>query len=192
MFLGLNYKHRDTVVIDVVDDTVMGRNVARIGHIVSTYKRFGVTQACAGMLHDVHQNLRCLLEELRVGLLPLAQRPVGILGILNRVNHKLLKYRCISSGVLHLMVSPLAYSRRALLIERRMAGVMVLSSLRVTVRTDDMPRIIFSALRMSATTASDSSVTIIWDVCGNVIDAIILTLFILFCGQLFFCSLLQK
>jgi hypothetical protein len=47
-------------------------------------------------------------------------------------------------------------------------------------------------LRMSATTASDSSVTIIWDVCGNVIDAIILTLFILFCGQLFFCSLLQK
>ena len=43
------------------------------------------------MLHDVHQNLRRLLEEVRVRLLPLAQRTVGLLGIFNRVNHRLSK-----------------------------------------------------------------------------------------------------
>ena len=56
-----------------------------------------------------------------------------------------------------------------------MAGVMVWSSLMVAVRTEAMPRIIFSARLMSATSALSSSVTIIWDVCGNVIVAMINT-----------------
>jgi hypothetical protein len=59
------------------------------------------------------------------------------------------------------MVSPLAYSRRALLIERRMAGVIVLSSLRVATRTEAMPRISFKAFLMSAMSALSSSVIII-------------------------------
>jgi len=56
-----------------------------------------------------------------------------------------------------------------------MAGVLVWSSLMVAVRTEAMPRIIFSARLMSATSALSSSVTIIWDVCGNVIVAMINT-----------------
>ena len=35
MFLCLNHKHGDTVVVDVVDDTVVGSDVARVGHRLS-------------------------------------------------------------------------------------------------------------------------------------------------------------
>ena len=31
VFLGLNYEHGNTVVIDVVDDAVVGSDVARVG-----------------------------------------------------------------------------------------------------------------------------------------------------------------
>ena len=72
MFFGFNHKHCNAVVIDVVDDAVMGSDVARIGHVIATDKCFRMTQACAGMLHDVHQNLCRLLEKARVLLLPLA------------------------------------------------------------------------------------------------------------------------
>lgn len=62
-----------------------------------------------------------------------------------------------------MMVSPFSYSRRALLIERRMAGVIVLSSLMLATRTDATPRISFNARLMSSTSALSSSVIIICD-----------------------------
>ena len=46
MFLGLNYKHRDAVVVDVVYDAVVGCDVTRIGHIATSDKRFGVADLC--------------------------------------------------------------------------------------------------------------------------------------------------
>jgi hypothetical protein len=57
-------------------------------------------------------------------------------------------------------------------MERRMAGVIVWSSLMVAVRTEAMPRIIFSARLMSATSALSSSVIIIWGELGMVVAII--------------------
>ena len=41
MFLCLHYKHRNVFIIDIVYDTVMGCNVTRVGHVVSTYESLG-------------------------------------------------------------------------------------------------------------------------------------------------------
>lgn len=82
VFLGLKHKHCDAFV---------GSDVACIGYVISTDEGFWMAQACARMLHDVHQNFRRLLDKLWIGFLPLAQRPVGLLGILNRVVHRLSK-----------------------------------------------------------------------------------------------------
>ena len=91
VFLGLDYQYRDALIIDVVDDAIVRSDVSRIGHVVASDECLGMPQASAGMLHDVHQNLRSLLEEVRVRLLPLAQRPVSLLGVINRVGHRLSK-----------------------------------------------------------------------------------------------------
>ena len=103
MFLGLNYQHGNMLVINIVDDAVIG----------------------------------CDLP------------------------HRLSKYCCISSGVRHEMVSPLAYSLRALLIFRDKAGEIWLSVLTLAVCTEATPRISLKAFLRSATIASGSSVTII-------------------------------
>jgi len=68
-----------------------GLNGAACAMIASSRLSLGMAEAGAGMLHDVEQNLRRLLEELRVRLLPLAQRAVSLLGIFNRVGHRLSK-----------------------------------------------------------------------------------------------------
>ncbi len=91
VFLCLDYQHRDTVVIDVVDNAVIGCDVTRIGYIVSAEESLGMAQSSAWMLHDVQQNPRRFPEELWIGLLPLAHRLVSRLGKLYRVSHKLSK-----------------------------------------------------------------------------------------------------
>ncbi len=79
MLLSLHNKHGYTIIINVIDNAVLGRYVARIGYVVSTNKSFGMAQSCTWMLHNVHQNLRCFLEEFWVRLFPFAQCLIGLL-----------------------------------------------------------------------------------------------------------------
>ena len=81
---------------------------------------------------------------------------------------RLSKYFCISSGVLHEMVSPSAYSLRAFFIRMYNDGEIWLSSLTRAIRTDATPRISLSVFLMSATLVLSSSVTIIWTGCEGV------------------------
>gem|GEM_PF-3405736 len=78
------------------------------------------------------------------------------------INHRLSKYCCISSAVLHTMVSPRIDSSRAFLIFARIAGVIPRSSLIRAIRTDATPRISFRAFFISDVMAPASKVTIIW------------------------------
>ena len=75
----------------IIDNSVMSCDMAGIGNIVATDQSFRMPQSCTRMLHDIHQDLCCLLEEIRIGLLPLTQSLVSLLGILNRVYHRLSK-----------------------------------------------------------------------------------------------------
>ena len=82
VLLGLDYQHRYTIIIYVIDNSVMSCDMAGIGNIVATDQSFRMPQSCTRMLHDIHQDLCCLLEEIRIGLLPLTQSLVSLLGIL--------------------------------------------------------------------------------------------------------------
>lgn len=112
------------------------------------------------MLHDVKKNLGGFREQGRIRLLSLPQRLVGSLRVFDLVHHKLSKYCCISSGVLHTTVSPSADSLRAFLILVRSAGVIVLSWR--TTCTEATPRINSKAFLISDNAAPSSSVTITW------------------------------
>ena len=53
VLFGLDYEHRNGVIVDVVDDAVVRCNVSGIGHIVSTDKRLRMPKSSAWMHHDV-------------------------------------------------------------------------------------------------------------------------------------------
>ena len=99
------------------------------------------------------------------------QSPVSRFRILNRVDHRLSKYCCISCGVLHVLVRPATCSLRALLIWRRIAGVIawrlavdvffVLSSL---LNTHPMVRTICSNQTACSAGIFNVKVDIIYDV----------------------------
>lgn len=76
----------------------------------------------------IKQYLRRFQEQLRIGLLPFLQSSLRCFGILNGVHHKLSKNCCISVLFLHITVSPDRDSLRALLMERRIAGVMLFAA----------------------------------------------------------------
>ena len=44
MFLGLNNEHGNAVVVDVVDDAVVGSDMARVGDVVAAYERLGMAK----------------------------------------------------------------------------------------------------------------------------------------------------
>ena len=40
VFLSLNYQYRYTIIVDIVDNTIMSSNVSRIGYIIAIYQSF--------------------------------------------------------------------------------------------------------------------------------------------------------
>ena len=166
MFLSLNDKYGNSIIIYVVYDSIVSCNMSRICDVISSDQCFWMSQTCTWMLHDVHEYCRSFLEQTRIGFFPFPQSFVSLLGIFYLVHHRLSKYFCISSGVLQTMVSPRADSSRAFLMRAYSAGVMCRSSLSFASLTEAMPRISLSALFISEAIEPGSNVTIICEGCG--------------------------
>lgn len=71
MPLNLEHHYLDSIIVDVIDDTVEGSDVARVSDIISTLQGLGVTSACARVLCQFKENSIYFLTELWIGLLPL-------------------------------------------------------------------------------------------------------------------------
>lgn len=62
MIFGLDNQHGDTLVVDVVYDTVVSGDMARQSDVVAADQSLGMADACAGMLHNVEKHFGGLLE----------------------------------------------------------------------------------------------------------------------------------
>ena len=86
MSLNLYHKHGDNLIVDVIDDTVMGGDMPRPGDILPTLQRLRVAEACAWVIHQLMVDLLIFLPKLRIGFLPLSDDLIRVCRYFNLVH----------------------------------------------------------------------------------------------------------
>ena len=86
MSLNLDHEHGDDIIVDVIDDTVMGRNMSRPCYILATFQRFRMAKAGTRMIHQLMIDFLVFLPKLRVRLLPLPDNFVCVCRYFNIVH----------------------------------------------------------------------------------------------------------
>ena len=66
MSLQLNDEDGDNVIVDVVDDAVVGSDVTGLGDVLASNKRLWMAYASAGMVYQFMIDLVVFLIELRI------------------------------------------------------------------------------------------------------------------------------
>ncbi len=86
MSFNLYHKHGDDLIVDVIDDTVMGRDMPRPGDVLPTLQRLRVAEACTWVIHQLMVDLLIFLPKLRIRFLPLPDNLIRVSRYINLVH----------------------------------------------------------------------------------------------------------